>query len=36
MRVAPLGRMALAVTPYLAIALAVDHVRPRMPALAAA
>src|SRR2546422_3690061 len=31
-RVAPLGRMALAVMPYLASALAVDQVSPRMPA----
>ena len=36
MRVAPLGRMAFAVTPYLASAFAVDQVSPRMPALAAA
>ena len=36
MRVAPLGMMALQVTPYFAIALAVDHVSPMMPALAAA
>ena len=36
MRVAPLGMMALAVTLYFAIAFAVDHVSPMMPALAAA
>ncbi len=36
MRVAPLGMMALQVTPYLAMALAVDQVSPMMPALAAA
>src|SRR5712691_3059599 len=36
MRVAPLGMMAFTVTPYLASALAVDQVRPMMPALAAA
>ena len=35
-RVAPLGKIAFAVTPYLASALAVDHVRPRIPAFAAA
>ena len=36
MRVAPLGMIAFTVTPYFAIALAVDHVSPMMPALAAA
>ena len=36
MRVAPLGKIAFAVTPYLASALAVDQVSPRMPAFAAA
>ena len=36
MRVAPLGMMALAVTPYFARALAQDHVKPMIPHLAAA
>ena len=35
MRVAPLGRMALQVTPYRPSAFAVDQVSPRMPAFAA-
>src|SRR4029453_9869167 len=35
MRVAPLGMMELAVTLYLAMPLAVDHMSPMMPALAA-
>ena len=35
-RVAPLGMIEFAVTPYLASALAVDHTRPMMPFLAAA
>ena len=36
MRVAPLGMMELAVTLYFAMALAVDHISPMMPALPAA
>jgi hypothetical protein len=35
MRVAPLGMIAFAVTLYLAIAFAVDQVRPMIPAFAA-
>src|SRR5262249_46288819 len=36
MRVAPLGMIAFTVTPYLAIAFAVDQVSPMIPAFAAA
>jgi hypothetical protein len=34
-RVAPLGMIELAVTPYFASPLAVEYMRPMMPALAA-
>jgi hypothetical protein len=36
MRVAPLGMIAFTVTPYFAIAFAVDQVSPMIPAFAAA